>query len=338
MKFISVTGDAKSYDFAGADAIAAYAARNNLMLRMHTLLWHNQTPDVIFEEAAASNPVAGAPASVTDATASVASAPASVANATASVAGATASVAGATASVAGALAASVAGVPANRAALLATLKSHTKKMGDRFGKQIYVVDVANEVIEDKGDALYRKTKWHDVLGDTMLDDAFAFAREFMPGVKLCYNDYNESDPGKSRKIFELVKSLKGRGVPVDTLGLQAHWNIDTRIDDVKRAFDLYSKLGVTLQVTELDVSMYPSRGDPGADRPSAEMIKKQVNLYKESFAIFREYKDIVDSVTTWGVADDATWLSHFPVARNNWPLLFDADHQPKEAYHAIMDF
>jgi endo-1,4-beta-xylanase len=160
----------------------------------------------------------------------------------------------------------------------------------------------------------------------------------MPGVKLCYNDYNESDPIKSQKICALVKGLKDKGAPIDTLGLQAHWNIETPIANVKRAFELYSKLGVTLQVTELDVSMYTSRDDPGVAAPTADMTNKQVKLYGGAFAVFREYKDITDSVTTWGVADDMTWLSGFPVKRDNWPLLFDADHRPKEVYYAIRDF
>ena len=278
MKYNRVTADGKTYDFSDADKIVAFAKENGLIIRMHTLLWHNQTPDEIFEGA-------------------------------------------------------------GRDELLATLKSHVQKLGDRFGKDIYVVDVANEVIEDKGDSLYRKTKWHDILGDSLLDDAFKFAAEYMPGVKLCYNDYNESDPVKSKKIFELVKGLKDRGVPIHTLGLQAHWNIDVDMDNVKRAFELYSKLGVTLQVTEMDVSVYPSREAAGVEKPGAEMTYKQVKLYRDSFALFREYKDIVDSVTTWGVADDATWLSNFPArGRKNWPLLFDDAHQHKEAYYAIMDF
>ncbi|MCL2058182.1 MAG: endo-1,4-beta-xylanase [Oscillospiraceae bacterium] len=278
MKYNRVTSDGKTYNFADADAIAEYAKKNGLKVRMHTLLWHNQVPDAIFEGA-------------------------------------------------------------DKDALLATLKAHTQKIGERYGKLIYVADVANEVVEDKEDYLYRRSKWYDILGDTLLDEAFAYAAQYMPGVKLCYNDYNEMDPVKSKKIYELVKGLLERGAPVHTLGLQAHWSISTSLDDIKRALELYSKLGVSLQVTEMDISVYPTREEPAVEKPSADMIKKQVQLYRDAFALFREYKDIMDSVTTWGVADDMTWLSRMRgVVRKNWPLLFDDDHQPKEAYHAIMDF
>lgn len=40
------------YNWAGADSIAAFAKRNNLKLRGHTLCWHKQTPDRLFKNAA----------------------------------------------------------------------------------------------------------------------------------------------------------------------------------------------------------------------------------------------------------------------------------------------
>lgn len=40
----------------------------------------------------------------------------------------------------------------------------------------------------------------------------------------------------------------------------------------------------------------------------------------------------------WGIADDHTWLSTFPVARTEAPLLFDRQHQPKPAFQAVTGF
>lgn len=38
-------------------------------------------------------------------------------------------------------------------------------------------------------------------------------------------------------------------------------------------------------------------------------------------------------------ADAVTWLDGFPVpGRKNWPLLFDVNHEPKEAFHRVMKF
>jgi endo-1,4-beta-xylanase len=47
---------------------------------------------------------------------------------------------------------------------------------------------------------------------------------------------------------------------------------------------------------------------------------------------------VISSVTTWGIADDNTWLSEFDSGRRDFPLLFDAEQQPKPAFWAVVDF
>jgi endo-1,4-beta-xylanase len=43
-------------------------------------------------------------------------------------------------------------------------------------------------------------------------------------------------------------------------------------------------------------------------------------------------------VTFWGISDDNTWLSEFSSGRKDFPLLFDAKQQPKQAFYAVVDF
>ncbi|OWA37610.1 1,4-beta-xylanase [Saccharibacillus sp. O16] len=51
MKFEEIHPEEDRYDFAAADEIAAFAKRHGMTMRGHTLVWHNQTPDWVFEEA-----------------------------------------------------------------------------------------------------------------------------------------------------------------------------------------------------------------------------------------------------------------------------------------------
>ena len=164
--------------------------------------------------------------------------------------------------------------------------------------------------------------------------------EVLPGIDLYYNDYNESNIDKRDKIYKAVKDMLDRGIPVDGIGLQCHWNLySPSMDEFKRAMEQYAKLGIKIQVTEMDVSVYEFGDKTKLDRPGIDLLKRQTEIYKEGFKILREYKELVDTVTLWGVADDNTWLDHFPVHnRKNWPLLFDENHRPKEALYAIMDF
>jgi endo-1,4-beta-xylanase len=65
---------------------------------------------------------------------------------------------------------------------------------------------------------------------------------------------------------------------------------------------------------------------------------KQAERYRAFFDMFRAHKDVITGVTTWGIADDNTWLSEFSSGRKDFPLLFDTNHNPKKAFWAVVDF
>ena len=105
--------------------------------------------------------------------------------------------------------------------------------------------------------------------------------------------------------------------------------------------------GLVNHVTELDVSIYadpgncfsqrsipPCMADYGASPPQS-VLSDQARLYRALFNAFN--RPSVTSVTTWGVADNHTWLNSFPVTRTNRPLLFDTAGDPKWAFWAVVD-
>ena len=150
------------------------------------------------------------------------------------------------------------------------------------------------------------------------------------------------DPEAAEKICALLKGLLEKGVPIDGFGMQGHWNVMApSLDEIRRSIEAYASLGLKLQITEMDLSLY-AQSDPTLPQPGpapAELVKRQTELYGDIFRIFREYKDVIQSVTFWGVADDDTWLDRFfKPHRANHPLLFDENHQPKEAFRAVVDF
>lgn len=229
---------------------------------------------------------------------------------------------------------------ADKEMLLKRLKNHIATVGKRYEKDFYCWDVVNEAIEDKSENLFRKSNWTEIIGEDFMDYAFRYAKEILPNTDLYYNDYNETQVPKRDKIYETVKGMMERGVPIDGVGLQCHWSIYSPVmDEIRKTIELYAKLGLKLQVTEMDVSVYAHEDISHLDKPTEKILDLQAKAYSNIFTIFREYKDIIDNVTLWGVADDSTWLDNFPVEnRKNWPLLFDEQHQPKEALVRIMDF
>jgi endo-1,4-beta-xylanase len=228
----------------------------------------------------------------------------------------------------------------SRDTLLKRMEEHIHTVVGRYRNQVYCWDVVNEAVEDKAEYFLRKTPWLEIIGPDYISKAFEFARQADPEALLFYNDYNETFPEKLDKIYGLVKELKEKGTPIDGIGLQGHWNIfKPSLGEIGQAIEKYASLGLKLQITELDVSMFlfeDQRTDLTA--PTPEMLERQAEFLDGVFRICREYRDVIIGVTLWGVADDRTWLDDFPVRRKNWPLLFDTEHQPKKAFWEIVEF
>jgi len=78
-----------------------------------------------------------------------------------------------------------------------------------------------------------------------------------------------SIPLKREKIFRLITQLKKDGIPVHGLGLQAQLgnNGAFRRAAGQHACNVSPGLGVQLQITELDVSVYPKEHERRERRP-----------------------------------------------------------------------
>jgi endo-1,4-beta-xylanase len=230
--------------------------------------------------------------------------------------------------------------------LLSRLKDHITNVVSRYKGKIYAWDVVNEVIDDAPEKFYRESPWYTICGDEFIAKAFQFAHEADPDALLFYNDYNTESPSKREKILRLLRKLIDAKVPIHGVGLQGHWSIyEPSEKELRNSLDQFGALGIAVQITELDVSVYPlehSRRDARPDEPKTltdEMASKQTEQYKMIFRVFRDYKNTITGVTFWNVSDKNSWLDSFPVAgRKNYPLLFDQNLKPKKAYWEVVKF
>jgi endo-1,4-beta-xylanase len=231
--------------------------------------------------------------------------------------------------------------------LLQRLKEHIHTVVSRYKGKIYAWDVVNEAISDNPNEFLRPSPWLEICGEEYISKAFQYAHEADSQALLFYNDYNEIDPGKRKKIIRLVTELKKAGIPIHGIGLQAHWalNEPTR-DQLEKTLKDFSDTGMKLQITELDISVYPKEHSSRERRPedsdtsyNSDRQKKQEEAYKMCFELFRKYKDALSSVTFWNVSDRYSWLDNFPVrGRKDYPLLFDTQLKPKSAYFKVISF
>ncbi len=239
------------------------------------------------------------------------------------------------------------GQTVSKEVLLQRLKDHITTVVSRYKGKIYAWDVVNEAISDKPDEYLRNSDWLKICGEEYIAKAFQWAHEADPNAQLFYNDYNEISAVKREKMYRLVKSLKDAGVPIHGIGLQGHWAINepsaSQLDSTLKRF---ADLGLKVQITELDISVYPKEHNARERKPedtntafTPEKEQAQIDKYKMCFELFRKYKKAITSVTFWNISDKNSWLDNFPVrGRKDYPLLFDKDLQPKKAFWEVVKF
>lgn len=230
--------------------------------------------------------------------------------------------------------------------LLQRLKEHITTVVNHYKDRVYGWDVVNEAIDDNDTVFLRKSQWFRICGEDFIAKAFEYAHAADPKAILFYNDYNTENPKKREKIYQMVKKLKESGIPIHGVGLQGHWSINNPPrEELEKSIQMFSSLGLQVQVTELDVSVYAGRQGgqliQGQRRDSTtgftpEMEEPQREKYKMMFDVFRQYKDKITGVTFWNLSDRSSWLDGR--GRKNYPLLFDMNRQPKKAYWDVVNF
>lgn len=235
------------------------------------------------------------------------------------------------------------GEPASKEELYARMERHIKETVSHYKGRIDSWDVVNEVVGDDGGP--RDSPFYRIAGsyDYVLR-AFQWAHEADPEAKLFMNDYNVEAPGKKQNAFyELAVWLKEQGAPIDGVGLQSHISIYwPQASDFRRTIDRFAALGLKVQITELDMSIF--RYEDTAKTKTADQVEEclrtQAVKYGELFTVFEEAAAAgkLDMVLVWGLSDGASWLNGFPVpGRTDYPLLFDRDYQPKSAFRSLTD-
>lgn len=240
------------------------------------------------------------------------------------------------------------GSKVSREVLEERLKNYIFNVGERYRDDICSVDVVNECISDKNFILRDgadRSQWFDILGPDYVDKAFFWAKEAFPKSSLVINDYNlEMVPGKREGMYKLVKGMLERGVPVDTVGLQMHINIEyPPVSEIEKTIELYGSLGLKVIVTEMEISMYADREqNEGKFEPrkeyTPELLQKQADRYAEIFECFKKEAraGILKDVVLWGITDRMSWKNGFPVpGRTDAPLLFDGEGKPKPAFDRL---
>ncbi|MFF1306954.1 endo-1,4-beta-xylanase [Streptomyces sp. NPDC058307] len=204
------------------------------------------------------------------------------------------------------------------------LSDHIALEVGRYKGRLAAWDVVNEPFNEDG--TYRQTLWYNGLGTGYIAQALTAARAADPAARLYINDYNVEGVGaKSTALYNLVKSLKEQGVPIDGVGLQAHLIVGQVPATLQQNIQRFADLGVDVAITELDIRMtLPS--------DSAKLTQQAADYKAVMNACVAVARCV--GVTVWGFTDSDSWIpSTFPGQGAATP--YDENYAPKPAYHAI---
>ena len=307
-----------AYNWTNADKLVNYAKANNTEVRGHVLVWHSQTPDYLFD-------VSGGTTTMTKDT------------------------------------------------LYDRMEKHIKTVFEKYRGDVGWWDVCNEVVGDNGQirpagspsgggSWYTKVMENSGLTGTdryeFVLKAFLWARQYADAnsgtnVKLYLTDYNIEYGGAKQTEFEnLINYLITNNAPIDGVGFQCHIKWDwPSVTEISNTIDKFAAKtrndGIKLmtQVTELDMSLFSYNSeDTGkvttlADAVRDSRLATQAAKYRQLFDMFKQKYDAgkLDMVLLWGIADGHSWLNNHPVSgRTDYPLLFDRQYKPKEAYQKLV--
>ncbi|WP_440107982.1 endo-1,4-beta-xylanase, partial [Streptosporangium sp. H16] len=199
-------------------------------------------------------------------------------------------------------------------ALRQAMINHINGVMNHYKGKIYAWDVVNEAFDDGNGG--RRNSNLQRTGNDWIEVAFRTARAADPAAKLCYNDYNIDNWSwaKTQGVYNMVRDFKQRGVPIDCVGLQSHFNSQSAYNsNYRTTISSFAALGVDVQITELDIQ-----------GGSAQTYAAVTN---DCLAVPR-----CTGITVWGVRDSDSWLG-----ANTSPLLFDTSGNKKPAYTSVLN-
>lgn len=223
---------------------------------------------------------------------------------------------------------------------------HYEGEGSEYKGMIYAWDVVNEAVNDSDGGIRTDSSWFKVFQSSeFIEMAFVYANKYAPAhIKLFYNDYNDTNSIKANGICKLIEQIKANpDARIDGMGMQGHYDMNFSAAEFEESAGKYAAVVDEIQITELDLKS--SMDFDGSNLE--EEYRKQAFVYKSFYdAVISLKQDGVPitAIVFWGTDDNHSWLQYSNVvggsadgSRQQCPLPFDGNYQPKPAFWAFVD-
>ena len=298
LKWESVHPRPDGFNFSGADQYVAFGEKTHMFIVGHTLVWHNQTPTWVFQDAQ------GAPLT-RDALLE--------------------RMRDHIQTLVGRYKGRIGGWDVVNEALNedGTLRQSAwqKIIGDDYIAKAF--QFAHEA-DPKAELYYND---YSLENEPKRKGAVELIRNLkaagVPVTAVGLQDHNNMEFPSTQQLDATIAAFASLGVKINITELD--------IDVLPRA-TRQSGADVSLNVQA------QAKLNPYADGLPEQMQKALAKRYAELFAVYLKHRGTVTRVTFWGVTDADSWLNNWPVrGRTSYPLLFDREGKPKAAFDAVME-
>lgn len=280
------------FNFAAADAMIEFAESNNIKVIGHVLLWHEQTPAWVFQDAK------GQPASKE----LVLSRLKNHINA-----------------VMGRYKGRIHGWDAVNEALNedGTLRQSNwyKALGDDYIATVF--ELAHQV-DPKAELYYNDFNlFKPEKRAGVLKLVAALKAKNVPIHGIGEQGHYSLDYPELQQVEDSIVAFKNTGLKV----------VITELDISVLPFPEPEKIGADISLN----MQLKQEFNPYADGLPKAVSDQLTEKYLQLFELFLRHSDAIERVTLWGVNDNQTWRNNWPMkGRTDYPLLFDRKNQPKE--------
>ena len=220
----------------------------------------------------------------------------------------------------------------NRDRLLAIMQDHIQTEMSPFIGRVAMWDVVQEAFDGQGNVV-TDSPWINIIGfPDCIDIAFQMAHQIDPNAKLVYNEWGAENAGpQADAVYNLVKGMLSRGVPIDGVTFEGHFSIDGAnfrlpiVSQVEANMKRFADLGLFVGVSEMDVEI--------REPASQHDLQTQAQAFSDmATACIASFNCI--SFSVWDLDDANSWINMtFPGFGS--ATLFDENFQPKPAYFAL---
>ena len=212
------------------------------------------------------------------------------------------------------------------------LLGHINTVVGHYKGELVDWDVVNEAISDTVPYGLSSSYWLTQLGSNYIDEAYQWAHAADSNVKLFYNDTGgEGLGGKSDAIYSLVQGMLSRGVPINGVGFESHFELTDAPSqsDISANMARLGELGLEVHVSEMDVRLLL---DSNGNASPADLAS-QAAQYQNVLAACQANSNCT-AFLTWGVGEADSWI---PGAYPGYgaALMLDNNYQPKPAYNSV---